>query len=48
MITHLISLTALVLLFGFAWHNRTARGTVHVDPETEGAANRSTNRFIDT
>jgi hypothetical protein len=33
MMTHLISLTALALVCGFAWHNRPAREPVRLDAE---------------
>jgi hypothetical protein len=31
MITHVIALTTLALLCGFAWHNRPARESIHLD-----------------
>jgi hypothetical protein len=35
MMTHLISLTALALLCGFAWHNQSARQLIRLKAEAK-------------
>jgi hypothetical protein len=44
MMTHLISLTALALLCGLAWHNRSARESVRLETETKHDEGLRTNR----